>query len=118
LLKRIEVYLRFVEFVLGGDCAFCNYVTSGRSINIELNKKDSLDDANGRALWALATVAAAGCLSDSVRLRALFLLNKRMTAYKMFESPRAAAFYAKGLCLLLKNGQDGLKFSHQFHFFS
>ena len=34
LLKRIEVYLRFIEFVLGEDRIFCNYVRPDRSIDI------------------------------------------------------------------------------------
>jgi len=106
LLKRIEIYLSFIEFVLGEDRLFCNYVRADRSIDIELNKKDSLNDANGRALWALAVVAAADYLSDSVRNKALALLKKRIEIYKMFESPRSIAFYAKGVCLLLKKMQE------------
>lgn len=102
LLKRIEVYLRFIEFVLGEDRMFCNYVKSDRSIDIELNKKDNLDDANGRALWALAVAAVSDFLPESIRNKALSLLKKRIEKYKMFESPRSIAFYAKGICLLLK----------------
>ncbi|MFA5355931.1 MAG: glycosyltransferase [Candidatus Omnitrophota bacterium] len=102
LLKRVEIYLRFIEFVLGADCMFCNYVKPDRSIDIELNKKDNLDDANGRALWALAVVSASGYLPESARDKALSLLKKRIKLYKMFESPRATAFYAKGICILLK----------------
>ncbi len=119
LLKQIEVYLRFIEFVLAGDCAFCNYVRPDRSIDTELNKKDNLDDANGRALWALGVVGAADYLPESVRNKALFLLKKRIEAYKMFESPRATAFFAKGINLLLKKtekieGEDlkGLLVAH------
>jgi len=106
LLKRIEVYLRFIEFVSGDDYMFCNYLRSDRSIDIELNKKDSLDDANGRALWALAVVSAADYLPDSVRNKAFSLLKKSIEIYKMFESPRSIAFYAKGICLLLKKMQE------------
>ncbi|MDD5156294.1 MAG: glycosyltransferase, partial [Candidatus Omnitrophica bacterium] len=106
LLKRIEVYLNFIEFVLDKDCVFCNYVRSDRSIDTELNKKDNLDDANGRALWALALVAAADYLPESARNKALSLLKKRVGIYKMFESPRSTAFYAKGICLLLKKMRD------------
>jgi len=106
LLKRIEVYLRFIEFVLGEDCMFCNYVRSDRSIDSELNKKDNLDDANGRALWALAVAATADYLPDSARNKALSLLKKRIEKYKMFESPRSTAFCAKGLSILLKKMRE------------
>ncbi|MFA4992254.1 MAG: glycosyltransferase, partial [Candidatus Omnitrophota bacterium] len=106
LLRRIEAYLRFIEFVLGEDRVFCNYVKSDRSIDVELNKKDSLDDANGRALWALAAAAAADCLPDSVRDKTLFLLKKRIEKYRMLESPRSIAFCAKGVSLLLKKTRE------------
>ncbi|MBU1124779.1 MAG: glycosyltransferase [Candidatus Omnitrophica bacterium] len=106
LLKRIEVYLRFIEFVLGDEHMFGNYVKPDRSIDIELNKKDNLDDANGRALWALAVVTSAEYLPENVRNQAFGLLKKRIDLYKMFESPRATAFYAKGVCLLLKKMQE------------
>jgi glycosyltransferase involved in cell wall biosynthesis len=106
LLKRIEVYLRFIEFVLGDDGIFYNYVKSDRTIEIELNKKQNLDDANGRALWALTVAAAVDSLPDSVRNKALFLLKKRIEKYNMFESPRSAAFHVKGFCLLLKKKKE------------
>ncbi|MFH0763916.1 MAG: glycosyltransferase [Candidatus Omnitrophota bacterium] len=106
LLKLIEAYLRFIEFVLREDRVFCNYVRSDRSIDIELNKKDNLDDANGRALWALAAVAAADHLPESARNKALSLLKKRIERHGMFESPRAIAFYVKGVSLLLKKMRE------------
>ncbi|MDD4900131.1 MAG: glycosyltransferase [Candidatus Omnitrophica bacterium] len=106
LLKRIEIYLGFIESALGEDRVFCNYIRSDRSVDLELNKKDNLDDANGRALWALAVVAAADYLPDSARNKAIFLLKKRIEIYKMFESPRSIAFYAKGVSFLLKKMQE------------
>ncbi|MFA5411270.1 MAG: glycosyltransferase [Candidatus Omnitrophota bacterium] len=125
LLKRIEIYLRFIEFVLSEDCLFCNYVRSDRSIDTELNKRENLDDANGRALWALAVVSVSDYLPESARNKAFSLLKKRIEIYKMFESPRATAFYAKGIYLLLKKmpeieGKDlkGLLFTHCYRLVS
>ena len=106
LLKRIDIYLRFVEFVLCPDGMFCNYVKSDRSVNVELNKKDNLDDANGRAIWAMAVAAASDYLPDSARNKAFSILKKRIEVYKTFESPRAVAFYAKGVSILLKKMRD------------
>ncbi|MBU1912675.1 MAG: glycosyltransferase, partial [Candidatus Omnitrophica bacterium] len=106
LLKRIDVYLCFIEFVLGEDHVFCNYVRPDRSIDVELNKKDNLDDANGRALWALAVVTAADYLPKRVRNKAFSLFKRRMEVYEMSESPRATAFCAKGICMLLKKNQE------------
>lgn len=102
LLKRAEIYLRFIETVQGEDGLFGNYVKSDRTVDRQLNQNENLEDANGRTLWALAVAAAAEVLPKILRDKALSLFNKRTENYRMFESPRAAAFYVKGLCLLLK----------------
>ncbi|MFH1458093.1 MAG: glycosyltransferase, partial [Candidatus Omnitrophota bacterium] len=114
LLKRIEVYLRFIEFVLGEDGLFCNYVRPDRTIDIEFNKKDNLDDANGRVLWALAVSVTTDSLPQGLRDKALSLLKRRIEKYNMFESPRSSAFHVKGFCLLCKKikeieGKDLMK---------
>ncbi len=102
LLKRAGVYLRFIETVQGEDGLFGNYVKSDRTVDSVLNQNENLEDANGRTLWALAVAAAAEVLPEILREKALSLFRKRTENYRMFESPRAAAFYVKGLCLLLK----------------
>ena len=106
LLKRIEIYLHFIEFVLGEDGLFYNYVKPDRTINLELNQTENLEDANGRTLWALAATAATNSLPGSIKEKALSLLKKRMEYSQMVESPRATAFYIKGLCLLFKTRGD------------
>jgi glycosyltransferase involved in cell wall biosynthesis len=106
LLKRIEIYLHFIGFVLGEDGLFYNYVTPDRTIDLEFNKKENLEDANGRTLWALAVTATTDSLPEGVRDKALSLLKKRIEHPLMIESPRATAFYVKGLCLLLKNTKE------------
>jgi len=103
LLRRIEIYLRFIEFTLDKEGFFHNYVKSDRTIDFALSKKENFDDANGRALWALAVAAASDFFPESVRNKALSVLKKRLEKYRMLESPRAAAFYIKGLAILLKN---------------
>lgn len=106
LQKRIEIYLHFIEFVLGKDGLFYNYVKHDRTIDIEFNQRENLEDANGRTLWALAATAATDSLPDSIKQKALSLLKKRMEHSQMLESPRATAFYIKGLCLLSKTRKD------------
>ncbi len=103
LLKRIMIYLRFIEFVLREEGIFYNYVGADRTIDIELNKKENLDDANGRVIWALGVCSASGFLPAGVRDKAMSLLKRRIEKYKMPESPRSAAFYIKGIRLLLGN---------------
>ncbi|MBN1912961.1 MAG: glycosyltransferase, partial [Candidatus Omnitrophica bacterium] len=111
LLKRIEVYLRFIEYVLDENGMFHNYVKSDRKIDFELSEKENLDDANGRAFWALAVSAMTGSLPQGIKDKAFSLLKKIMEKYNMFESPRSAAFYVKGFSLLIEKmkgveGQD------------
>ncbi|PIQ81492.1 MAG: hypothetical protein COV76_08695 [Candidatus Omnitrophica bacterium CG11_big_fil_rev_8_21_14_0_20_64_10] len=106
LLKRIKIYLNFIEYVLGENGFFGNYVKSDRTADDELNENENLEDANGRTLWALAVAASNGHLPENLKDKALRLFRKRTEKYPMFESPRASAFYIKGLCLLLK--QNGL----------
>lgn len=104
-LKRIEIYLRFIEFVSDKDGLFYNYVKPDRTIDHELNQKENLEDANGRTLWALAVAAATEALTEAMRETAFSLLKRRMD-HTLMESPRAAAFFVKGLCLLLKNTKE------------
>ena len=106
LLKRTEIYLRFIEFVLDKEGVFHNYVKSDRTIDFELNKNENLDDANGRAFWALAVAAASDSLPESIRNKALSLIKKVMEKYSMFESPRSVAFHIKGFSLLLKKMKE------------
>src|SRR3989338_6225770 len=106
VLKRIEIYLRFIEFVSDENGLFYNFVKPDRTIDHEFNQKENLEDANGRTLWALAVVATTEALPDTLRQRAFSLLKRRMDHPLMIESPRATAFYVKGLCLLLKNPKE------------
>lgn len=106
LLKRIEIYLRFMAFTQRRDGFFYNYVTPGRTIDVEYNEKENLEDANGRTFWGLAAAAAAPSLPENLRQKALALIRKRMEQPLMVESPRASAFYIKGLCLLYQTGRE------------
>lgn len=106
LLKRIEIYLHFIGFVLGEDGHFLNYVKPDKTLNHELNGKENLEDANGRTFWALAAAAATDSLPENLKQIALSLLKKKMATSQNVESPRASAFYVKGLCLLSKIRKD------------
>ncbi len=106
LLKRIEIYLNFIGFVAGENGHFYNYVRPDRTIDREMNQKENLEDANGRTLWALAAAAATPSLPEGIRHKALSLLGTRMKHSQTLESPRATAFYIKGLCLLVKTHAD------------
>jgi len=60
----------------------------------ELNENENLEDANARALWALA-VAATNTKIPSIKNKALALFQKQFKLHKNVSSPRAVAFYIK-----------------------
>lgn len=100
LLRRIAVYVRFIEGVLSQEGVFHNYVKPDRRIEVEGHERENLEDANGRTLWALAAAVSMEVLPEEIRTRARSLLVRRMAHERMLESPRATAFYIKGLCRL------------------
>ncbi len=102
LLKLINIYLNFIEFTLGPDISFLNYVKRNRKIDEELNQKINHEEANGRAIYALALTMTTGILPESIRERAMSLLEKRFKGDMSFQSPRAIALFIKALCLLLE----------------
>ncbi len=106
LRKRIEKYLGFIEFVMGKDGRFCNYVRPDRKLDTAFNEKNNFDDANGRAFWALAVCVATDTLPQQILDKARALLKKNLEYYRMFESPRSVAFHVKGFCLLLENMRE------------
>ena len=105
-LKRIEIYLHFIEFVSDQNGLFYNYVKPDKTIDHELNQKENLEDANGRTLWGLAIAATTESLPDHMKQKAFSLLKKKMNQSLNMESPRATAFLVKGLCQLLKNQKE------------
>lgn len=106
LRKRIEKYLGFIEFVMGKDGRFCNYVRPDRKLDTAFNEKNNFDDANGRAFWALAVCVLTDTLPQQILDKARALLKKNLEYYRMFESPRSVAFHVKGFCLLLENMRE------------
>jgi hypothetical protein len=51
-LHLINIYLEFILFCQQEDGSFLNYVTIDQQFS-EQNKGENLEDANGRAIWAL-----------------------------------------------------------------
>ena len=97
----LRTYLDFIVFVSEKGGHFENYVNYDKTLNRELNQKDNLEDANSRALYALAFTAASDSVPRAIKEKALGLLGHKMAANISFSSPRAAAFYVKGIYLLL-----------------
>lgn len=102
LWKLAHIYLDFIAFVARPDACFDNYVTPDRTLDHKLNRQSSLEDANARALHALATATISTAMPMSIRRQASRLLKERIVRGCAFDSPRAIAIYAKALAVLLR----------------
>lgn len=101
-LRLANIYLKYLAFVQQADGAFANYVNSDRAIVPDQNARENLDDANGRALYALAVTMAATYLPKPMRETARQMCERGLAAATAFTSPRALAFVIKSLARLLK----------------
>ncbi|MFO8011088.1 MAG: glycosyltransferase [Dehalococcoidia bacterium] len=106
ILRLVNVYLNFIEFVTGPDGRFANFVDGNRKINRKMNEEANLEESNARGIYALALTSATGTLPRSVRQRASSLLERRLSADTEFDSPRAIAFLVKAICLLLERKRN------------
>ena len=93
----IQKYLRFIKFCQqpGGD--FLNYVDQDNKFT-DQNKCVNLDDANGRAVWALGyLISLVDQLPTKIILEADRIIEKTMPYLVRIHSTRAMAFAIKGL---------------------
>jgi glycosyltransferase involved in cell wall biosynthesis len=93
----IDKYFEFIRncFQPAGD--FLNYIDSCNDFT-EQNKVTNLDDANGRAIWALGfLVAAKDFLPPQIISEAKELIQKAIVHIAPMHSTRAMAFTIKGL---------------------
>jgi len=101
LLKIINTYLGFISFVSEPDGNFPNYVRADRTLDDILNKQVDLEEANSRALYALALTSTMASLPKAIRQKTFDLLQKRMRSGISFGFPRAIARSIKALCVLV-----------------
>lgn len=96
-LSYIQKYLSFIEFCLQPSGNFLNYVDKENKFT-EQNKVTNLDDANGRALWALGyLVSLNGLLPDAIVVKAKNIFKKSLHRIDEVHSTRAMAFAIKGI---------------------
>lgn len=96
-LFYINKYLRFIRLCQQPEGDFLNYVDKESNFT-EQNKTTNLDDANGRALWALAFLASAKeVLSGEIISEAKAIIEKAIPRIEKIHSTRAMAFAIKGL---------------------
>src|ERR1035437_2221251 len=93
----IRKYLSFIKLCqqLGGD--FLNYVDKDNKFT-DQNKAANLDDANGRAVWALGyLISLIGLLPGEIISEAETIMAKSLLRIGTVHSTRAMAFAIKGL---------------------
>jgi glycosyltransferase involved in cell wall biosynthesis len=102
VLKTIWIYLTFIEYCLQSNGKFLNYVNEEKEFTTQ-NQETNLEDANGRAIWALGSLLATKGLPIAFTQRAQLLVLKALPEIRKMHSTRAMAFSIKGLCLLEEN---------------
>ena len=96
-LILIETYLHFIVACQQEDGSFLNYMDLEGNF-LDKNHDENLEDANGRAIWALGEFSAFGKLFDPFYIKmAEHSLNKSLKNISRFHSPRAISFAIKGL---------------------
>ena len=93
----IHKYFSFIKHCLQPDGSFLNYVDKD-DIFTSQNKTTNLDDANGRAIWALGYVVSLNdLLPGKIISEAQTILEKALHRFSTIHSTRAMAFAIKGL---------------------
>jgi glycosyltransferase involved in cell wall biosynthesis len=96
-LKAIVKYLNFLKFCYTESGVMLNYINQNK-VFTEQNKNENLEDANGRAIWALGyLIGISECLPEALLIEAKKLFGYSMQHAQKMHSTRAMAFTMKGL---------------------
>lgn len=96
-LNTINKYLRFIKFCQQSDGTFLNYVDKENQFTNQ-NKEINLDDANGRAIWALGyLISLSDLIPEDFIIEAKIMINKSTPYLSKMHSTRAMAFAIKGI---------------------
>ena len=96
-LPLINIYLKFILFSQQEDGTFLNYVTSDKYF-FDKNEDENLEDANGRAIWALGEFLSLKQLLDfNLQAQVEIAFQNAIHSIQHLQSPRAIAFSIKGL---------------------
>lgn len=95
-LPYISQYLNFIKFCLQPDGSFLNYVDTDKKFTEQ--NSENLEDANGRAIWALGyLISMSDLLPLDLCQKAELTIQKALTNVNKIHSTRAMAFIIKGL---------------------
>jgi glycosyltransferase involved in cell wall biosynthesis len=96
-LKQINTYLQCIDYCMQQDGKFLNYIDDKNRFTTQ-NDEVNLDDANGRAVWALGyLISLKDILPTNYVSKALKLITKAFIHFEEIHSTRAIAFALKGL---------------------
>ncbi|HLN73160.1 MAG: glycosyltransferase [Methylococcaceae bacterium] len=96
-LTYLQIYLNFIDYCQQANGHFLNYVDDEKNYT-EQNQTVNLDDANGRAIWALGyLISKKAILPSELILSARMMMEKAITQIENIYSTRAIAFCIKGL---------------------
>jgi glycosyltransferase involved in cell wall biosynthesis len=97
ILHYIQKYLRFIKRCQKPEGDFTNYLNKNHRFT-DQNNEVNLEDANGRAIWALGYVTSMiGQLPEEMILMADHIIEKTFLGIESMHSTRAMAFSIKGL---------------------
>lgn len=96
LATLLPRYIRLMEKCQQENGMFLNYVSANGTIEQRQNKAENLNDANGRAMWALGEIMGSKAPRDT-RKRAKAMWDKRMALGWDEEFLRTRAYLIKGL---------------------
>lgn len=96
-LDIIFTYLHFIEYCMQPNGRFLNYINDEKQFT-QQNSETNLDDANGRAIWALGyLISMKEMLPIAFVSIASRIITKAFTHIEEIHSTRAIAFALKGL---------------------
>ncbi len=102
----IQTYFNFIQYCLQPSGYFLNYVNEAEEFT-DQNATTNLEDANGRAIWALGyLVSMSHLLPKKLAKAADKLLQRGLQNVSGMHSSRAMAFVMKGLYYRTMAGND------------
>lgn len=96
-LQYIYTYFNFIKFCLQPEGYFLNYVSEEQKFTTQ-NNDTNLEDANGRAIWALGyLISISNILPVQLTADAASTMQTALLNVTKIHSTRAMAFIIKGL---------------------
>ena len=97
VLSLIETHFNFIVDMQQSNGAFLNYKNHTGEIT-EQNFQEDLNDANGRAIWALGFLFSKNSLFHGLYFEKIqWMLSNAEEKIRTFKSPRSISFSIKGL---------------------